>query len=215
MKKSFVVGLLLLSSLSLTACGTQSADKESTTTATSTTKKTKNYKYFVANNVFHENKGTVTINKVVGGNVKNKRVFFLDETVTNNSSKALSASSISSLTINAYQKNEDGSQEIQLNDQKSPSDLFDITNDPTGSQTDNYNLTIDIANHFSNKILPGKSAHLLSEFGYTLDNNKNDVKLELTNQTDTGTEVSVNPHKNSYTIKIADINNNQLNLAEY
>lgn len=215
MKKLFVVGLLLLSSLSLTACGTQSADKESTTTATSTTKKAKNYKYFVANNVFHENKGTVTINKVVGGNVKNKRVFFLDETITNSSNKELSISSINSLEVNAYQKSADGSQEIKLDDQITPSDLFDTTDDSTGSQTDNYNLANSIVDRQNNKLLPGKTVHLLAEFGYTLDNTKNDVRLELANQTDTGSETSVNPHKNSYTVKIANINNNQLNLSEY
>ncbi|MGK4058133.1 DUF5067 domain-containing protein [Loigolactobacillus coryniformis] len=213
MKKSFVVGLLLLSSLSLTACGSQSANNKSATTATSTVKKAKNYKYFVTNNVFHENKGTVTLNKVVGGNIKNKRVFFLDETITNSSNKELSISSINSLEIDAYQKSADGSQEIKLDDQVTPSDLFDTTDD-SSSQTDNYNLANSIVDRQNNKLLPGKTAHLLAEFGYTLDNTKNNVKLEL-NQTDTDTEVSVNPHKNSYTVKIADINNNQLNLAEY
>nr|DAG07248.1 MAG TPA: protein of unknown function DUF5067 [Caudoviricetes sp.] len=215
MKKSFVVGLLLLSSLSLAACGSQSANKENTSTATSTVKKAKNYKYFVTDNVFHENKGTVTINKVVGGNVKNKRVFFLDEMVTNNSNKEIKVSSINFLEIVAYQKSTDGSQEIKLDDQATPSDLFDTTDDSTGVQTDNYNLANSIVDRQNNKLLPGKSAHILAEFGYTLDNTKNNVKLELVNQTDTDPEVSVNPHKNSYTVNIADINNNQLNLADY
>lgn len=212
MKRGFILPIVFGMLFTLSACGSSSAqsNSDSAKNANVSTKQEKQYKYFFDKNIIHTPKGTVTLNKMISGKKDNQFVAFLDETVTNSTSKEINISDIDSLSIIAYQKSEDGSQKIQLDDQVTPSDLFDIVAD--SNQTDNYNLANDIVDRQNNKLLPHKSVHLLREFGYTLNNDKNDIELQLVDQQNDDT---VNPKKSVYDIKINEVLNNKLNLSEY
>mgnify|MGYP003362616115 CR=1 FL=1 len=207
MRKIILLTGILFSSTILVGCNSANTSQSKSETESSSTAKTK-YKYYANNKSFHSNKGSLTINKLIGYKKDGNNYFILDVTFKNTSKKQQDAANIMSPNIVAYQLNKNRSQKVNLSGSNSASDYY------SSDDVDNYNRFNEITDSHSNKILPGKAMRTLMEFSYKLNNNKNNIVFSL-NDPDATSKETVNPNKNKITFSASAVQYNSLNLSDY
>ncbi|MDM5041906.1 hypothetical protein [Pediococcus acidilactici] len=220
MKKVLTLGVIVMSSLALVACGNNNkADKDSSSVESISKKidsgddnisNDDQQIYATKNKIVNPDKGTMEILGFKQLSYKGKPAFAVEWKFTNTSKKQLTADDIDEATHTYFQKNGNSEQSISSEDvyilsadQADYDSVDDDDDDAYNQAIANYNAWGTESDRSSeDKIEPGKSINLLGG-ELIVPVSKEDVKVQIGNHDESDTDVNI--RKDNFTIKYSDL----------